>query len=257
MAQLGKVRKQRPEKKRFRVSSSILQWAIVAVVGGAMAFFLVRSLVSKPTDTPPIPFLSSRPTDLGALTRTLGDITLDSAARAAFPAGLNSRLVGVDTLVAQRRFDDAIGLLYRQLKDAEQGTIAAVRAYLGQCCYLSRSADMALMHWRKALAAADTASPALVPWLRFSVGFLFQSHGLPESALVHYRAMPADRSVPSGLGLAAVLNNTGAALEALADTVEAVRLYSSAIAVLDTLAPAQAAKTISDNRTRLAGPGPR
>jgi hypothetical protein len=251
MAQLGKVRKQRP-KKQFRIPSSVVQWAIVGVVAGFMAFFLVRALVSKPTDTPPIPFLSQKQTDLVALTRSLGDITLDSTARAAFPAELNQRLVGADTLVAQRRFNDAIGLLYRQLKDANPATTAAIRTYLGYCYHLATSSDMALMHWRKALALADTADPTLVPWLGFSIGFLFQSRGVPDSALVAYGRVPADAPVPTGIGRAAVLNNSGVAKEVLGDSTGAVRLYADALAALDTLGPPRSAAVIKDNLNRLA-----
>lgn len=251
MAQLGKVRKQRPQKKGFRIPSSIVQWGIVGIVGGVMAFFLIRSLASKPFDTPPTPFLSSQQQDLTALTRTIGDIQTDSTLRAAFPADLQAKLVTVDTMVAQRRLNDAINLLYGGLRSAKPATYVALRAYIGLCYHTAKSSDMALMHWRKGLAAADTANPALVPWLAFATGYLFQTHGVPDSALAYYARVPAGSNVPAGLGPAAVLNNSGFAREVLADTGAAITLYTQALAAIDTLVNAKPASTIRDNLSRL------
>jgi tetratricopeptide (TPR) repeat protein len=251
MAQLGKVRKQRPQKKGFRIPSSVVQWGIVGIVGGVMAFFLVRSLATKPFDTPPTPFLSNQQQDLTALTHTVGDIEVDSTLRAAFPADMQAKIVSADTMVAQRRLNDAINLLYGGLRSAKPATLAALRAYIGFCYYTAKSSDMALMHWRKGLAVADSANPALVPWLAFAAAYLFQTHGVPDSALAYYERVPAGSIVPVGLGAAAVLNNSGFAREALADTAGAIALYEQALAAIDTVANASPVSTIRENLIRL------
>ena len=251
MSQLGKVRKQRPQKKGFRIPSSIVQWGIVGIVGGVMAFFLVRSLTTKPFDTPPTPFLSNQKSDLTALTHTIGDIQVDSTLRAAFAADMQKKIVTVDTMIAQRRLNDAINLLYGGLRSAKPAAAAALRAYIGFCFYTATSSDMALMHWRKGLAAADSANPALVPWLAFATAYLFQTRGVPDSALAYYARVPAGAAEPVGLGPAAVLNNSGFAREVLADTAAAITLYTQALAAIDTVANAQPASTIRDNLSRL------
>lgn len=251
MAQLGRVRKERP-KKKFRLSWDVIQWVVVGIVAAFMGFFLIRALVSRPTDTPPIPFVTQQQPDLIALTRTLGEINLDSTTRSMFPAELASRLPTIDSLVAERRFNEAVEGLQRHLRRATPAETAAIRAYLGYCYLQTTAYDLALMHWRKARVIAVQALPGLVPWLDFAIGFLFGSRSLPDSALASYRRIPPGAVVPVGYGRPGVLNNTGVALELLGDSTAAARLYLEARTALGPEHLPRAAEVIAENISRLA-----
>jgi tetratricopeptide (TPR) repeat protein len=255
MAQITRVgRKRPPKKKGLRVSSSVLQWSIVAVVAVAMLFLLIRALVNRPGDAPPIPTLANAHEDLATVTRMLGDVELDSATRALFPSELAPKFKAADTLTEQGRWTEAIGSLHQLLRQQRSAEVAAVRAYLAYCYRRAASPDYSLMHLRKSLALADTSLPALVPWLTFSIGYLFQSHGMNDSALVFYRR--CDEALPAGArrDRVALLNNIGVALEATGARPEAAERLGAAAALLDSTDLESSRRTVTDNLARAAAP---
>lgn len=229
----------------------MLQWAVVAVVGGFMIFFLIRSITSRTDDAPPLPLLSGATADLTSMTRTIGDIEIDSATRALFPSDIGLRLTSADSLVREGKWPEASSHLRGLLRSANGGDAAAIRAYLGYCYYRSASPDYALAQFRNSFLLADSALPSLTPWLAFSIGYLFQSRGFADSAIGWYEA--AHRSPPTGRPalLAAVVNNLGVACEILGDTARAVEMYAQAEAGTDTTENGRSTRTIRDNLARV------
>jgi tetratricopeptide (TPR) repeat protein len=249
---ISHVNRPKPKQGRFRLSSSLVQWVVVAAVAAVMLFLLVRSLVNRPTDSPPIPLLAAAKTDLTTVTRMLGDIELDSAARALFPEELRGQLAEADTLSAQGRWTDAVSSLYRMVRRPHASEVAAARAYLGYCYYRAASPDHALLHLRMSLVLADTALPGLVPWLLFSIGYLFEAHGFHDSALVYSGRHAAQSHEVSQLSRIAVLNNMGVSREAEGDRAAAAVLYSRAAELLDSTADERPRRTVIDNLARVS-----
>jgi tetratricopeptide (TPR) repeat protein len=229
-----------------------VQWVIVGVVVVVLFVLVVGALSRPPAEPAPIPMLSAAKTDLISVTRMLGDVTLDSSARALFPKELDTRLVGPDSLFAQRRWYDALAALNKMLNRATRPESAAIRAYMGLCDYEADNLDRSLQHFRKSLAA-DSSPTGLAPRLQFSVGWMFQNRGYQDSAIAYYAR--ARRVLPDTARLlrAEAANNAGAAYEVLRDTSSAAAAYNEAAALLDTIVYPKELKTIRENLVRLTG----
>ncbi len=249
MAKIKNIRQQRPAKK-FRIPNSVIQWGIVGVVGVVLVVLVVGAL-TRPSEPAAIPLLSSAKTDLISLTRMLGDVKLDRGTHAWLEEKLGARVVGPDSLFAQRRWYDALTALSRMLKGATPPESAAIRAYMGFCDYEAGNLDRSLQSFRKSLAA-DSNPTGIAPRLQFSIGWMFQSRGYQDSAIAYYyRAL---HSAPDSARLlrGEAANNAGVADEVLRDTPAATAAYNEAAALLDTLVWPAEAKTIRENRARFA-----
>jgi tetratricopeptide (TPR) repeat protein len=251
VAKLKSIRQQRPPK-RFRIPSSVVQWGIVGVVAIVLAVLVIGALSRPPAEPAPVPLLSSVKIDLLSMTRMLGDVRLDSSVRAEFPGELNAGLAGPDSLFAQHRWYDALSALNRLLKKATRPESAAISAYVAFCDYEADNMDRALQAFRKSLAL-DSNPTGIAPRLTFDVGWLFQSRGYQDSALVYYTL--ARRSLPDTNRLlrAVAANNAGVAGEVLRDTVASSTAYNEALALLDTIAYPKEKATIRANLARLTG----
>lgn len=249
VAKIKNIRQQRP-KKKFRIPSSVMQWGIVGVVAVVLVVLVVGALSRPPTEPAPIPLLSNAPKDLISVTRMLGDVTLDSSTRALLPDEMNARLAGPDSLFAERRWYDALTALSKMLKGATRPESAAIRAYMAFCDYEAENLDRSLQHLRKSLAA-DSNPAGIAPRIAFYMGWMFQSRGYQDSAVVCYSR--ARRMLPDSARLlrAAAANNAGAAYEVLQDTAAAGDAYREALALLDTIGYPKESKTIRENLSRL------
>ena len=250
VAKIKNIRQQRPEKK-FKIPSSVVQWGIVAVVAVVLIVLVVGALSRPPAEPAPIPILTNARKDLISVTRMLGDVMLDSSTRALLPIGMNARLAGPDSLFAERRWYDALTALNKVLKGATRPESAAVRAYMAFCDHEADNLDRALQHFRKSLAA-DSNPNGIAPRVAFDIGWMFQSRGYQDSAVVYYAR--ARRILPDSSRLlrAAAANNAGAAYEVLKDTAAAGVAYREADALLDTISFPKESKTVRDNLARLA-----
>jgi tetratricopeptide (TPR) repeat protein len=257
MSHIAKVTKQRPAKKRgFRISSSVLQWGVVAIVAGFMMFFLVRSVTSRPEDTPPTPLLGTAQPDLISLTRTTSDLQLDSQTRAAFAPEVSARLARADSLAAANRWPEVSEYLRGLLRTTKSGGTASVRAYLGYCYYRSASPDYALAQFRKSFAVADSALPGLQPWLAFAIGYLFQSRGFADSAAAWYERAADSPSDADSAFIAAAANNLGVVRELLGDSAAAALMYARAGTAGGSALDGRAARIIAENAARVARHAP-
>ena len=235
------IRQKRPQKK-FKIPSSVVQWGIVGVVAVVLVVLVVGALSRPPVEPAPIPMLSSAKTDLISVTRMLGDVALDSSTRALLPGEMN----------AQRRWYDALTALSKMLKDATRPESAAIRAYMAFCHHEADNLDRSLQHFRKSLAA-DSNPTGIAPRIVFSIGWMFQSRGYQDSAVVYYAR--ARRILPDSSRLlrASAANHAGAAHEVLKDTAAAGDAYRKAAALLDTIGYPKESKTVRENLARLTG----
>jgi hypothetical protein len=249
--------KHTPTRKN-RVRNQILQWGIVGVVGAVILFLSISALTRPPVEPAPPPFLSNAQEDVIGLTRMLGDVVMDSSIRAKFPAGLEPKLKGADTLIEQRRWYDALNALQKLLGKATPAESVAINAYMAVGFTKAASEDRAVVSFRKVLAK-DPTPTGLGPWAAFNIGFLFQSRGYPDSAAAYYARARDMLSGSTGFLRVASLNNLGAALENLKDADGAVAAYSEAAAYVDTLTGQRDLKTIIENRARVVRtlPAPR
>jgi tetratricopeptide (TPR) repeat protein len=249
VAKIKSIRQKRP-KEKFRVPPSVVQWVIVGVVVVVIVFLVVGALTRPPAEPAPIPMLSSAKPDLISVTRMLGDVRLDSSTRALFPAELSARLVGPDSLYAQRRWYDALGALNKLLARATRPESAAIRAYMAFCWYDADNLDRSLQSFQRSLAE-DSNPTGIAPRLAFAVGWMFQSRGYQDSAVAYYARVR--RALPDSVRLlkASAANNAGAAYEVLKDAPSAAAAYNEAAALLDTIAFPKESKTIRENQSRL------
>ena len=251
MAKIKNIRQKRP-KKKFRIPPSVTQWVIVGVVAVILVVLVVGALSRPPAEPAPIPLLSTARTDLISVTRMLGDVTLDSSTRAMFPEELDARLVGPDSLLAQRHWYEALTALSKMFKRTTRPESAAINAYMGFCDYGADNLDRSLQHFRKSLAA-DSSPTGIAPRLQFSIGWMFQSRGYQDSAIAYYSR--ARRVFPDTARLlrAEATNNAGVAYEVLKDTAAAGVAFREAAALLDTITYPKESKTIRGNLARLTG----
>lgn len=245
------IRQKRPPKK-FRIPGSVVSWGIVGIVAVVLVMLVVGALTRPPSEPAPIPFLANAKTDLISLTRMLGDVTLDSSTRALFPKELDARLVGPDSLFAQRRWYDALAALSKMLNRATRPESAAIRAYMGFCDYDADNLDRSLQHFRKSLAK-DSSPSGIAPRLEFYIGWLFQSRGFQDSAIAYYSRALHDLPDTARLLKAYVANNMGVAYEVLKDMSAADDAYRGATSLLDTTAYPMDWKAVRDNIARLSG----
>jgi len=251
MARIKSIRKTHP-RERFRIPTPVAQWSIVAVVVIAVLFILAKALSRAPGEPAPIPLLSSAKTDLVSLTRMLGDVTLDSATRSLFPAELQPALNGVDTLVSQRKWYEAIGQLDRLLRKAKADEAPALLGYMGSCFYEAASLDRALQQFRKGWAKAESIGSPLAPWLAFSSAYLFESRGYQDSAIAYHSLCIKALGGKPGPLLISALNDVGAAREALSDTAGARAAYEEAAALVDSTVDPKTAELVRENQRRIA-----
>jgi tetratricopeptide (TPR) repeat protein len=250
VAKIKNIRQKRPGKK-FRIPSSVMQWGIVGVVAVVLVALVVGALSRPPAEPAPIPLLSTVKTDLISVTRMLGDVTLDSTTHAWLQENLGARLVGPDSLFAQRRWYDALTALSRMLRGATRPESAAIKAYMGFCYYDADNLDRSLQALRKSLTA-DSNPTGVTSRLQFSIGWMFQSRGYQDSAIAYYSRVR--RGAPDSARLldAEAANNAGVAYEVLKDTSAAGTAYREATALLDTIEYPRESKTIRENLARLA-----
>jgi len=251
VAKIKSIRQQRP-KKKFKIPSSVVQWAIVGVVAVALIVLVVQALSRPPAEPGPPPLLSSAQNDLISITRMLGDVALDSSTRALFPDEQTAGLAGPDSLFAQRRWYDALAALTKILKGAPRSDSATMLAYMAFCHFEADNLDRSLQSFRKSLAA-DTGPAELASRVRFSIGWMFQSRGYQDSAVAYYARVR--RALPDSARLlkASAANNAGVAYEVLKDTAAAEAAFREAAALLDTLAHPKQTKLIRENLARLTG----
>jgi tetratricopeptide (TPR) repeat protein len=250
VAKTKSIRQKRPERK-FRIPSSVVQWGIVGVVAVVLVVLVVGALSRPPAESAPIPMLSTAEPDLISVTRMLGDVTFDSSTRATFLEKLGPRLVGPDSLFAQRKWYDALNALSKMLRGATRPESAAIKAFMAFCDYEADNLDRSLQSFRKSLAA-DSSPTGIAPRLQFSIGWMFQSRGYQDSAVAYYSR--ARRVLPDSVRLlkASAANNAGAAYEVLKDTAAAGGAYREAASLLDSIAYPKESKTIRENLARLA-----
>jgi len=227
-----------------------MQWGIVGVVVAVLVVLVVGGLTRPPAEPAPIPLLVPAKPDLISITRMLGDVKLDSTTRALFPAELDVRLAGPDSLYAQRRWYDALAALSKTLGRATRPESAAIRAYMAFCQYGADNLDRSLQSFRKSLAA-DSGPAGIAPVVEFSIGWLFQSRGFQDSAVAYYSLARRVRPDSARLLKAQAANNAGAAYEVLNDTAAAGAAYREAAALLDSTAFPREAKTVRENLVRL------
>jgi len=251
VAKIKNIRQQRPEKK-FKIPSSVVQWGIVGIVAVVLIVLVVGALSRPPAEPAPIPMLTNAQKDLISVTRMLGDVMLDSSARALLPGELDEQLAGPDSLFAERRWYDALTALSKMLKGATRPESAAIGTYMAFCDYEADNLDRSLQHFRKSLVA-DSSPTGIAPRIPFYIGWLFQSRGYQDSAVVYYAR--ARRILPDSALLlrAAAANNAGAAYEVLKDTAAAGNAYREAAALLDTISYPRESKKVRENLARLTG----
>jgi len=244
------IRQPRPAKK-FRIPGGVVSWGIVVIVAVVLAMLVVGALTRPPSEPAPVPFLVDAKPDLLSVTRMLGDVTLDSSTRVLFPTGLTARLEGPDSFYLQRRWYDALAALAKLLSRATRPESAAIDAYMAICNYDAGNLDRSLQSFRKSLAR-DSGPSGIAPRIEFYVGWLFQSRGFQDSAIVYYSH--ALRDLPdTARGLKAdVANNAGVAYAVLKDTSAAGGAYREAATLLDTNAYPRDWETVRENAARLS-----
>ncbi len=251
------IRKERP-KKKFRIPSSYVQWGVLGLVAVGVLLVLSRSLCRPPAEPGPVPVLSRTETDLAAVTRLLGDVSLDSATLALFPAEIKLRLTTAETLAAQGRWHDAVTQTRRLIKNAQPAEAAALHGFAGYCYNQAASPDWALREFRLGFDAAVTGASELSPWLAFSIGFLFQSHGFADSCVPYYQkalnSLPQPGTAATGPNWSSLLaNNLGVAYQVLKDSTHALESFRLALSLVDTVADPRSARVVKDNLARLEG----
>lgn len=244
------AKQKRTPARKNRVRNQVLQWGIVGIVAAVILFLAISALVRPAAEPAPAPFLSSSQEDVIGLTRMLGDVGMDSSIRARFPAELEPKLKGADTLFEQRRWYDALNALQKLLGKATPAESVAINAYMAVGFTRAASEDRAVVSFRKVLAK-DPTPAGFGPWAAFNIGFLFQSRGYPDSAAAYYARARDMLSASTGFLRAASLNNLGAALENLKDANGAMSAYAEATAYVDTLTGQKDLKTIRENLARV------
>ncbi len=227
------------------------------VVGGAVVllllFFLARTLSTTVSEVAPTPILATANPDLTAMTRMMGDISLDTTRTAGLPDEVLTQFARVDSMMAERSWYDAIEALGRLQKSVPEDKVDVVHDYIGYCQHQAANPDRALREFRKALDAAgnDTTRARMA----FCIGYLFQSRGYADSAFAFYDL--ARHAAPPGstdVSRPALLNNLGVARETLGDTTAAFGFYREAAALLDTSGADRSARTLRDNLRRTYRP---
>jgi tetratricopeptide (TPR) repeat protein len=242
----AKLKPKHEKKGGFRLPAGVTTWLVVGVVGVAVGYLLISSLSRPPASRAPIPFLSTVNQDLVSITRMLGDVAFDSDFRAVVPED-TARFGVVDSLIAERKFPDALRRLQAFARNPEPGLTGPLNAYLGLVWHYSSSPDRSLAAFR---LVADSSTGALAGWAAFAAGWLFQGRGYQDSAVAWYeRALALLDSVSPVRPMAE--NNLGVAWETLKDVEQARAHLLAAAAVIDTADTSRPARTLRDNLRRL------
>ncbi len=239
--------RQKPEKKKpgLRIPTKYTTWLVVGVVGAALGYLIISSL-SRPPAPPGSALLGAVSQDLVSITRMLGDVAPDSSFHAVLPDWAESEFGAVDSLLEQRRFDEAQAKLSRMARRPAPGRAGLLHAYIGLTLHEADHKDRALDQFR---AAADSADRPLAAWSAFAAGYLFQSHGYQDSAITWYdRALLADSLSPLRK---AALNNAGVAWETLKEYEKAREFLAAAAALLDSADSSRSARTLRENLQRV------
>jgi tetratricopeptide (TPR) repeat protein len=244
------AKQKRTPVRKNRVRNQVLQWAVVGVVGAAILFLAINALTRPAPEPAPAPFLTNAHDDVIGLTRMLGDVVLDSATRAKFPASIEPKLKGPDTLFGQKRWYDALNALQALFGKATPAESVALNAYMAIGFTAAASEDRAVVRFRKVLAK-DPTPAGLGPWAAFNAGFLYQKRGFQDSAVAYYSRARDMLSASTGFLRAASLNNLGVAIENLKDPAGAKAAYSEAAVYVDTLTGQKDLKTIRENLARV------
>ncbi len=229
-------------------------WVVVIVVALGVLFMLARTLSSSVVEVPPTPILATANPDLTAITRMLGDIEQDTAGSAFLPEKVRSQSGRVDSIIGERDWPEAIKLLRKLLKETPSDrtdALSALHACLGFCYHQSSSPDRALNEFRRALDWAGPDAPEFRSRMAFYAGYLFQRRGFADSAEAYYVTARHLTSDPFNPLLPALLNNLGAAREALQDTSRALEYYIATARLIDTTADTRSARILKDNIRRL------
>jgi len=253
MARKKKNRQSKPQPKpKKRKKGSKLQGFWLWIVGGIVVvvalFMLARTLATSTGHVPPTPMLSLQSRDLATVTRMLGDIERDTAEVGGLPEEIRTRFEDVDSVIGDGNWPEAIKLLRGLNKSVPEDNLGVYHDYLGFCFYKSASPDYALAEFRSALKTAGS-DPELEARMAFCIGYLFQSRGYADTALVLYDlARQASGEQLQAMWFApALLNNLGLASEVTGDTARAIELYGAAATLLDTTGTDRASRTLRDN----------
>jgi len=227
------------------------------VVVGFMLFMVARTLSSAPAPSLPVQRVDPAKTDLSAYTRMVGSPGIDSLLRRSLPETTAARLVQIEKMVEDRELRDAVGRMQRmlsreKLSAAEQ---ALLRGYSAVCEHELANPNGALVNLLAGLALADAADSvvngSVRAWLGFQAGWLFQYHGLADSARRYYEAALSAANAESPLR-PTLLNNLGVALEAAGDSLAAAEAYRAAVALVDTTAQDRDPTRVRDNYRRVS-----
>lgn len=225
-------------------------WVVVGVVVIFALFMLARTLTSSTNTNVIIPYLSTNDRDLTALTRMMGEILPDTT-RSGLPEELMPRFRAVESLLTERNWPAAIERLRGLVKPTPEDKVALVHELLGFCYHQSASPDRALSEFRMELATAPGDSTRRFR-AAFCAGYLFQSRGMADSALVFYQqARPFAPIDTSQTLVPALLNNLGLAQETVGDTAAALAAYHEAATLVDTTVDSRGARVLRDNLRRL------
>lgn len=227
----------------------IAMWVVIGIMVVAVLFLLARTLSRTTGEPAPTPILATANQDLISLTRMLGDIEIDTIGLDLVSGDFHAKLEAVDSLIAERNWQDATTNLRKLLKGAPPEDAAWLRAYLGFCFFRAASPDWSLNEYRKALRVSETGS-GLYGRSAFNIGYLFQSRGFADSAEAYYSAARTVMQDSTPLK-AAVLNNLGLLRETANDTARARELYAAAAGLVDTSGDTRAARTLRDNLRRV------
>ena len=263
MARKKKNRQSKPQprpkshKKKGGKVQGFWLWIVGGIVVVVALFMLARTLATSTGHVPPTPMLSIANRDLAVVTRMLGDIERDTAAKSGLPDKVRTRFEEADSVITEGNWPEAIKLIRSLNKSVPEDNLDVYHDYLGFCFYRSAHPDYALAEFRSALGTAGT-DPEPEARMAFCIGYLFQSRGYADSALVMYdlaRQVLGEELTTVSFA-PALFNNHGLAREATGDTAGAIELYSMAAALLDTTGPDRTSRTLRDNIRRLSGWNP-
>jgi tetratricopeptide (TPR) repeat protein len=245
------------------------------VVLGVVAFVVMlvfTGVLTRPEPLPPsAPIIDTRREDLLVFTRMLDTVALEPELLSGTDSALQHQLHIAESLVNTGSSRDAFQKLEKTIAKAGPAARASLLAAAGLLRHRLRDYPQALLAFRQALAAHDSAWPAaqqtdsapamLAARLCFNIAYLFQQFSQPESARRYYQQslalLSATDSLPWLRFLPALFNNYGVAQELLGDTAAALELYFRAATLLDTLMPTRDAQRLRENRHRLASAGNR
>ncbi|MEO0085478.1 MAG: hypothetical protein ABIK37_02475 [candidate division WOR-3 bacterium] len=249
-------RKARSHSSRKSSLNNVWVWVVGGVVVAAMLFMVARTMSSAPAPPAPPQRVDPAKTDVSAYTQMVGEPCLDTTFRHSI-SGLNATaFVQIESMVRNRELRDAIARMQRMLVRTQRSSPerALLHGYVAACEYELANPNAVLVNLLKGFALADTTDSSvaeLKAWLGFQAGWLFQYHGLTDSAREYYSQ--ALQTAPTASRLRPwLLNNLGVTMEATGDTVGAAEAYRSAAAAIDTTQANRTTNRILNNLRRLS-----